>query len=132
MKVNTDRFSLGWAANPWVRIGEIFVATAELLDCLELQETSALLKLALLELLDLALLELLGAMLDELRILLDEDSFEDEDSTELDVSSSSMIMGPLVLLLSSQAHRTRDVKSKRQNFFILSNIIFFLRRGGYG
>ena len=78
----------------------------------------------MLELLDLALLELLGAMLDELRILLDEDSFEDEDSTELDVSASPMIMGPLVPLL-SQAHRTRNVKSKRQIFFILSNIIFF-------
>lgn len=90
----------------------------ELLDC------------TLLELLDLALLELLGAMLDELRISLDEDSIEEDDSSELEVSTSSTIIAPPVLLPSSQAHRTRDVKSKRQIFFILSNIIFFLRRGG--
>ena len=71
------------------------------------------------------MLELLVAMLDELRILLDEDSIGEDDSSELDVSTSSTIIAPPVLLPSSQAHRMRDVKSKRQSFFILSNIIFF-------
>jgi hypothetical protein len=72
------------------------------------------------------MLELLAAMLDELRILLDEDSFEDEDSTELDdVSASLMSVVPLVLSLSPQAHRMRDVKSKRQCFFIIGNNVFW-------
>ena len=72
-----------------------------------------------------SVLELLVAMLDELRILLDEDSIEEDDSSELDVSTSSTIIAPPVLLPSSQAHRMRDVKSKRQCFFIIGNNVFW-------
>jgi hypothetical protein len=112
----------------------------ELLDCSALSALLELLDFALLELLDETLLELLdfallellnegmpellSGMLYELSISLDEDSSENENSSELDVSAPPMTIAPPVLS-PSQAHRMKDTKNKRQIFFILSNIIFF-------